>query len=84
MSTRTQSASTDTTVTSRVAARAKRSKPNGDVGEMLLAELAARRARLQELLGLVRKEVAREMAVRAPRRMQCRTSRGYERVARAN
>ena len=84
MSTRTQSALTDTTGTSRVAAQSKRSKSNGDVGEMLLAELAARRARLHELLGLVRKEVAREMAVQAPRRMQCRTSRGYGRVASAN
>ncbi|HTS64856.1 MAG TPA: hypothetical protein VMH28_22690 [Candidatus Acidoferrales bacterium] len=39
---------------------AKSVKP-GDAEEMLLAELAARRARLAELLRLIRLEVTREM-----------------------
>ena len=46
--------------------RAKRSKRQAetaeDVGELILAELEARRSRLQELLRMVRREVVRELA----------------------
>ena len=84
MDMRTQSAVTKTGVSGRVAGRAKCPKRGADVGELLLAELAARRARLQELLGLVRNEVAREMAVAAARRTTCSAARTHMRPARIN
>jgi hypothetical protein len=43
-----------------------------DAGEWLLAELAARRVQLQELLGWIRSEVDREMASQRPSHMPCR------------
>jgi hypothetical protein len=68
----------------RKANRSKRPPRSADVGEQLLAELAARRVQLQELLHLVRLEVAREMALEsAPARRACRIS-GPLRAARAS
>ena len=84
MDMRTQSAGTKTGVNGRVAARAKRPARDADVGEQLLAELAARRTRLQELLGLVRNEVAREMEVAAARRTTFSAARTHVRPARMN
>jgi hypothetical protein len=68
MNTRMQSASTKT------AAKPRAAKPRTtDVGELFLFELAARRARLQELLRMVRLEVAREMeSSSGSRRPVCR------------
>jgi hypothetical protein len=65
-------------------ARTKRKARSADVSELLLAELAERRLRLQELLRMLRKEVAREMASGAAMRMPCRANRGATRAARAN
>jgi hypothetical protein len=56
-----QSASTKNAVKARPAKKAAVEPRPDDVTEMFLAELAARRARLQELLRLIRMEVAREM-----------------------
>jgi hypothetical protein len=59
----------------RTANRSKRQSSSADVGEQLLAELAVRRVRLQELLRMVRLEVAREMALEtASARRACRLS----------
>jgi hypothetical protein len=76
MSARTQSALTKTAASGREANRAKRSPANEDVGELLLTELSERRARLTELLGLIRTEVARKMASEKPSRMTCRRTPG--------
>ena len=84
MDMRTQSAVTKTGVNGRVTARPKRPKHSADVGEQLIAELAARRTRLQELLGLVRNEVAREMAVAEKRRTTYIAARTHVRPARMN
>jgi hypothetical protein len=88
MNTRMQSALTKPAAGGR-SARMKRQAPTADVGELFLAELADRRARLQELLGLIRSEVAREMALEQPRRMACRRAPSLRepvalRTARAN
>ena len=61
MDTRRQPASTKTKVKTRPAKKAPGKSGPADVGELVLAELAARRARLQELLRLIRMEVAREL-----------------------
>jgi len=67
----------------RAANRSKLQRP-ADVGEQVLAELAARRVRLQELLRLVRMEVAREMALQpASSRRACRMPSAL-RAARAS
>src|SRR2546429_10005259 len=71
---RMQSAVAKAGVNGRQANR-KREARAGDVGEQILAELAARRVRLQELLHLVRMEVAREVAADpAAARRLCRTT----------
>ena len=59
--TRLQPASTKDRVKTRPAKKAPGKSGPVDVGELVLAELAARRARLQELLRLIRMEVAREL-----------------------
>jgi hypothetical protein len=72
MNARTQSALTKTAANGRGVHIAKRPPANEDVGELVLAELSERRARLMELLVLVRTEVAREMAAEKPSRVTCR------------
>jgi hypothetical protein len=89
MNARTRSAVTKTPGSGRTPARNKTQDRSQDVGELFLAELAARRARLQELLGLIRIEVARELAIEEPPRIGCRrapSARGTAaiRAARAN
>ena len=71
MSSRMQSASVPA-VDDRVGNRSRCQARGMDAGELLLAELAARRARLHELLGLIQAEVAREQATLAPPRVACR------------
>ena len=73
MNTRMQSASTKTAAKLRAAKEPARPPRTTDVGELFLFELAARRARLQELLRMVRMEVAREMeSCTGNRRVRCR------------
>jgi hypothetical protein len=71
MSSRMQSAVTNPGMGGRAGDR-NQCQGRADAGELLVAELAARRARLRELLGLVQREVAREMALQATSRMPCR------------
>jgi hypothetical protein len=80
MSSRMQSASTGAGTSGRAGDR-NQCQGRPDAGELLLAELAARRARLRELLGLVKSEVAREMALQATRRVPCRRVTKRLRVA---
>jgi|SRR5215472_4090548 len=61
MDTRRQPASTKTKVKTRPAKKAAGKSGPVDVGELFVAELAARRARLEELLRLIRMEVACEL-----------------------
>ena len=67
-----QSALTKRAAAGRGTNRNQPDPPITDAGELLLAELAERRARLRELLGLVHREVAREMALQPPPRIACR------------
>jgi hypothetical protein len=64
MNARLQSASTKTTAKARPAKKVAGESRTADVSELLMAELSARRARLKELLGLIRVEAAREMGSR--------------------
>jgi hypothetical protein len=76
MKARMQSALTKTSASGRAANRTKRPAANEDVGELLLAELAARRARLSELLALIRSEATRQMALEQSVRIGCRRTVG--------
>ncbi|HXK05234.1 MAG TPA: hypothetical protein VMS37_22720 [Verrucomicrobiae bacterium] len=57
-----QSALTTTTLNTRTLKRTPGRRKTSDAGELLIAELAARRKRLAELLRLIRLEVSQEMA----------------------
>lgn len=61
-STKMQSALTTTTLNPRSLKRTPGRRKTDDAGELLIAELAARRKRLAELLRLIRLEVSEEMA----------------------
>jgi hypothetical protein len=50
------------------AAKPKPAATEADASELLLAELTARRARLRELLQLIRREAARNLEISAPQR----------------
>src|SRR5215831_415587 len=85
MNTRMQSAMAKSARNGRTANRSKRQSSSADVGEQLLAELAARRVRLQELLHMVRLEVARELALEpASARRACRISSTRLRAVRVS